>query len=221
MRFTHLKRRFRQLGAPSPAMIVALIALFIALGSGAYAATTLPRESVGTQQLKNGAVTASKLHNGAFTAAKIAFGTLLAKDFKPGQLPSGATGPAGAAGAQGVKGDAGAQGATGPQGVASQQGATGTQGPTGASGATGATGSSGELKVEVTMAALNAKATESGTATAVCKAGSVVTGGGYSPESGELELLGSEAVGETGWKVSGKGKTDAAGHAEALCAHIE
>ena len=83
----------RRLGAPSPAMVVALIALFIALGSGAYAATTLPHESVGTQQLKNGAVTASKLHNGAFTAAKIAYGTLLAKDFKAGQLPAGATGP--------------------------------------------------------------------------------------------------------------------------------
>ncbi len=193
-------------------MVVALIALFVALGGGAYAAATLPHNSVGTPQLKNGAVTARKLHNGAFTAEKIAYGTLLAKDFKAGQLPAGATGPAGAAGAQGLQGTQGPRGATGSQGTAS--------GPTGPQGATGPSGSSGELKVEVAKAALSAEVGEPVTAIAVCKAGRV-TGGGYSPESGELELLGSEAVGETEWKISGKGKTKAVGNAEALCAHIE
>lgn len=187
-------------------MVVALIALFVALGSGAYAATTLPHESVGTQQLKNGAVTASKLHNGAFTAAKIAYGTLLAKDFKAGQLPAGATG---------LKGDLGPAGSQGLQGP---KGETGAQGPTGPSGSTG---SKAVLKVEVVKAALSAEVGASETATAKCKAGTVVTGGGYSPESGELELLGSEALGETEWKISGKGKTKAAGFAEAVCAQIE
>jgi hypothetical protein len=46
---------------PSPAMVVALIALFVALGGGAYAAFKLPKNSVGTKQLKKGAVTPPKL----------------------------------------------------------------------------------------------------------------------------------------------------------------
>lgn len=49
----------RYLHRPSPAMVVALIALFVALSGGAYAAINLPANSVGTKQLKNGAVTES------------------------------------------------------------------------------------------------------------------------------------------------------------------
>ncbi|HLX32277.1 MAG TPA: hypothetical protein VKR79_05840 [Gaiellaceae bacterium] len=64
------KRRFR---APSPALVVSLIALFVALGGTSYAAitATLPKNSVGTKQLKNNAVTSSKIANGAVTAGKI------------------------------------------------------------------------------------------------------------------------------------------------------
>lgn len=40
---------------------VGLIALFLALGGTSYAATQLPAGSVGTSQIRNGAVTASKL----------------------------------------------------------------------------------------------------------------------------------------------------------------
>ena len=46
---------------PSPAMCVALIALFVALGGTGYAAFSLPRDSVGTAQLKDGAVTKGKI----------------------------------------------------------------------------------------------------------------------------------------------------------------
>ena len=61
-------RRF----TPSPALVVALIALFVALGGTSYAAiTALPTNSVGTPQLKNSAVTGRKIKNGAITAAKI------------------------------------------------------------------------------------------------------------------------------------------------------
>jgi hypothetical protein len=38
----------------SPAMLVALLALFVALGGSSYAALQLPRASVGTKQLKTG-----------------------------------------------------------------------------------------------------------------------------------------------------------------------
>lgn len=48
----------------------------------------LPRRSVGTEQLQDGAV----------TAAKVEDRSLLARDFKSGQLPRGAQGPPGPAG---------------------------------------------------------------------------------------------------------------------------
>jgi hypothetical protein len=53
-----LKRR----RAPSPAFVISLIALFVALGGTTYAATSLPKNSVGTKQLKNGAVTRKKIN---------------------------------------------------------------------------------------------------------------------------------------------------------------
>src|SRR3954468_7443331 len=46
---------------PSPAMIVALVALFVALGGGAYAALKLPKNSVGAKQIRKHAVTPSKV----------------------------------------------------------------------------------------------------------------------------------------------------------------
>ncbi len=53
------------------ANVIATIALFIAVGGSAYAATALPPNSVGTAQLKNGAVTNPKLAKGAVTAANV------------------------------------------------------------------------------------------------------------------------------------------------------
>jgi hypothetical protein len=88
----------------SPSMAVALIALFVALSGGAYAALTLPRNSVGAAQLKRGSVTASKVRNGTLTKA----------DFKRGTLLKGATGARGAAGPAGSAGTPGATGARGP-----------------------------------------------------------------------------------------------------------
>jgi hypothetical protein len=62
-----LKRRLR---APSPALVISLIALFVALGGTTYAATSLPANSIGTKQLKKNAVTARKIKNGAVVASK-------------------------------------------------------------------------------------------------------------------------------------------------------
>jgi hypothetical protein len=50
---------------------IALLALFIALGGTTYAATALPKNSVGTKQLKKNAVTAAKIKSGAVTNGKI------------------------------------------------------------------------------------------------------------------------------------------------------
>ena len=92
---------------PSPAMVVALIALGVALGGVSYAAVTLPRNSVGSAQLKKNAVSASKVKDRSLTA----------RDFKAGQLRAGAKGATGATGATGPKGDAGAAGAAGAAGT--------------------------------------------------------------------------------------------------------
>ncbi len=50
-----MKKRFR-FHRPSPAMGVSLVALFVALSGGAYAATAIPNDSVGTAQLKAASV---------------------------------------------------------------------------------------------------------------------------------------------------------------------
>ncbi len=92
------------------ANVVSLTALFVALSGGAYA-LSIPRNSVGTKQLKQNAVTGSKIRDGAVTSSKVKDGTLLAKKFKPGQLP------AGPAGRQGAPGPPGPQGAKGDPGV--------------------------------------------------------------------------------------------------------
>ena len=55
-------RRFR-FGRPTPAMVVAVIALFVALGGTGYAALNLPPHSVGKKQLKRNAVTTAKVDN--------------------------------------------------------------------------------------------------------------------------------------------------------------
>ena len=100
---------------PSPAMVVACLALLVALGGTSVAAATqLAKNSVGTAQLKNGAVSNPKIKNNAINSAKVASKSLLRSDFAPGQLPAGPTGPQGPAGATGP---AGAAGAAGPAGV--------------------------------------------------------------------------------------------------------
>src|SRR6185312_11471460 len=58
------------------ANVVATICLFLVLGGGAWAATSLPKNSVGTKQLKNGAVTGAKVKKGALTGADIRASTL-------------------------------------------------------------------------------------------------------------------------------------------------
>lgn len=76
---------------PSPAAIIATLALLVALGGSGYAISQLPRSSVGTTQLKANSVTSAKVRNG----------TLRAEDFRRGTLlsgPRGEVGPRGPAG---------------------------------------------------------------------------------------------------------------------------
>ena len=64
-------RFINRLSRPSPALIVAVIALIVSMGGTGYAAFTLPRNSVGTKQLKSGAVTAAKVKRHSLTGAQI------------------------------------------------------------------------------------------------------------------------------------------------------
>src|SRR5919197_4086788 len=83
-----------RLRPPSPAMVVACLALAISLSGAAYAVSTaLPRNSVGTAQLKNNAVNSAKVRNAS----------LRALDFAPGQIPAGPAGPQGPPGASGLQ----------------------------------------------------------------------------------------------------------------------
>lgn len=80
MRRIHLKR-------PSPAMVVACIALTVSLAGTSYATITqiVPRDAIGTVQLKDNAV----------TSAKVRDFSLRLWDFKQGELPRGPAGPTG------------------------------------------------------------------------------------------------------------------------------
>jgi hypothetical protein len=73
---------------PSASMVVALLALFVAVGGTGYAALSLPKNSVGSKQIRKNAVIASKVKKDAITS----------------QGPQGLQGP------QGVQGQTGATG---------------------------------------------------------------------------------------------------------------
>ena len=73
-----------KLSRPSPAMIVAIIALFAALSGTAFAA--LGKNTVGSKQLKAKAVTSGKIANNAVTSAKVAKGSLTGEDINVNAL---------------------------------------------------------------------------------------------------------------------------------------
>jgi hypothetical protein len=81
-------------------MVVACVALAVALGGTSYAAVVLAPNSVGTKQLRKNAVISSKVKDRS----------LLAKDFRVGQLPQGPKGDRGDAGTPGAPGAPGAPG---------------------------------------------------------------------------------------------------------------
>jgi hypothetical protein len=168
---------------PSPAMVVACASLVIALGGVSYAAGVLPNNSVGAAQLQKKAVTGAKLRNGAVTGAKVRDRSLMAADFKAGQLPAGPQGP---------KGD------TGPKGDPGIQGPKGEKGDAGATNVTkrSATGPSVGLGLF-------------STAVASCQAGETLVGGGAAyVDAGQfssnptLTWSGPAQNSESSWRVS-------------------
>ena len=96
----------RPLATFTPSGVVSVIALIVALGGTSYAAVSLPRNSVGAMQVRPNAV----------TSAKVRDGSLMARDFRAGEIPASAAGPAGAAGPPGLRGAVGPAGPAGPAG---------------------------------------------------------------------------------------------------------
>jgi hypothetical protein len=73
-------------GRISSAHVIALAALFVALGGSAFAAAT-----IGTSDIKDGAVTRDKLHDNAVNSSKVAKNSLAGRDIDEktlGQVPN-------------------------------------------------------------------------------------------------------------------------------------
>jgi hypothetical protein len=79
-----MKRIVKRL--PSPAMVVACVALAVALGGTSYAAIKLPRNSVGTQQLRKNAVVATKLSARSVGPQKLQNNAVTTRTVKDNQL---------------------------------------------------------------------------------------------------------------------------------------
>ena len=97
----------------------ALAAALVGVTPAGNAAQRLifPAHSVGTRELKDDAV----------VSAKVKDHSLLAQDFKQGQLSAGPQGPQGPQGAQGPRGPQGPQGPKGDQGSPGQDGSNATR----------------------------------------------------------------------------------------------
>jgi hypothetical protein len=113
-----MKHLLAPLVRQSPAMVVATLALFVALGGTAVAAGTL----ITGKQIKNSSITGADVKNNSLTP----------RDFRGSvRGPRGLTGPAGPQGAAGAPGPQGPAGAPGPVGPKGDKGDQGIQGPAG------------------------------------------------------------------------------------------
>ena len=86
-----MKPKLRSLRTPSPAMVVAMIALFVALSGSAWAVATIgpgqiDTNAVRSRHIKNGQVKNADLADGAVNSAKVADGSLTAADLATGAL---------------------------------------------------------------------------------------------------------------------------------------
>jgi hypothetical protein len=90
-----------RLRRPSPALVIAILALFIALCGASYAAVNLPPGSVKSRDIAPGAIRAAQIATGAVGKRAIASGavgtqevrngSLRAIDFRAGALPASTT----------------------------------------------------------------------------------------------------------------------------------
>ena len=86
------------------ANVTSALALFVALGGTSYAAITLPRNSVGSKQVRPGAIGASELRKNAVRSSDVKDRSLQLRDISRSARDSlrGQTGPTGPPGPSGV-----------------------------------------------------------------------------------------------------------------------
>ncbi|MEA2346529.1 MAG: hypothetical protein QOG62_316 [Thermoleophilaceae bacterium] len=73
---------------PSPALILAVTALFAALAGGAYAAKAVKKNTVVTKSIKRGAVTGPKVRDNAVYSGQILDGGIIGADLARGAISS-------------------------------------------------------------------------------------------------------------------------------------
>lgn len=122
---------------PTPSMLLAGAALFVALSGSAVAANQLIR----AKDIAPNAVTSAKIRDGSVALADLQARTRASLRAQTG--PSGTNGATGAAGTNGLSGTNGANGANGPNGATGLDGTNGANGANGANGPNGANGAAG------------------------------------------------------------------------------
>jgi hypothetical protein len=164
-----------------PALVIAFLAIAISLSGVGYAASVLPRNSVGTVQVRNDAIVSSKIKDRSLLRLDVAVGGL----------------PPAPRGAKGGRGDVGPAGETGAPGPAGARGAAGAQGPRGSTARSGWTFRTAEFSIPFhtpTTRAVN------------CPDGTKALGGGVTLEGthanfGKVRQSGPFGLG-AGWRVT-------------------
>lgn len=117
---------------PSPAMVVAVLGLFVSLGGVSYGLATgsidgreIKNNSVGSRDIRDNTLQSKDVRDDSVTGKDVRNGSLLAADLASGQLPPGPQGRAGPQGLPGPKGEQGDTGATGPAGPPGPPGVSG------------------------------------------------------------------------------------------------
>jgi Collagen triple helix repeat (20 copies) len=202
---------------------IATLALCIALGGTSYAAVNISGEqirdgSVTSRDLRNGGVREADLGRGSVSGKKVRDFSLLARDFKAGELPTGTAGERGIPGAQGADGAPGPAGPPGPEGPAGAPGAAGAAGPAGPAGEVGPAGPAGPAgpqgppgiahlvrrKLNITFTATETAMNK--TAAAMCASDEKVLGGGY-----DLPSTTNSNTNSLVYQVESSGPADASG----------
>jgi Collagen triple helix repeat (20 copies) len=126
-----VRRRFRKI--PSPALVVACIAVVLAMTGSAFAARAL----ITGADIKDGSIARADLSGRAIKSLKGKRGPAGRDGFIGARGPQGDTGPAGPAGPVGPAGPAGPKGNVGDRGDPGSQGRPGLPGPQGDPGPAG------------------------------------------------------------------------------------
>ena len=199
----------RRIHLPSPAIVVACLALAVSLSGVSYAAAVLPRASVGTAQLKANAVTSLKVRDGSIRPV----------DVRAGALPAGPPGAQGAKGDTGPKGDKGDKGERGPKGEIGPRGPAGPQGAAGPAGAAGPPGVSGR---RARTATFDVPANGTRTGGVQCPAGQRALGGGVmTSNASHTSVRQSGPAGAVnGWLATVGSTVAVTAHVWVICADV-